>query len=537
MKGMKAKPKKKQTPPAPFFTSSLDSRLGLQGPLVLAILDGFGMSPSKIGNALYLARTPNLDYLKKHYPHTQLQASGRAVGLIAHQDGNSEAGHMNIGAGRVVEQDPVRINRAIREGTFFKNPAFKHVVMHVKKHHTALHLMGMLGNRESAHAYPEHLHALLRFAHDEGLKKVYLHLFTDGRDSPPHSAATLIHRLKRFMYPEQQIATIMGRYYGMERAKRWAVTEQAYNTLVIGGQKCMCAEHPEQAILQAYNRGETDEFITPTVIEQKGRIADTDAVIFFNLRSDRARQITKPFVQKQFFKDNPGSFRPKKKLPKLLFVTMTDFGPDLDHVISAFPAIQLSHTLPTSLQRLRQLYIAESEKYAHVTYFINGGYADPVNGEDRVKVESPLVSHYDMTPKMSAKQLTDIVIRCLRAGRYDFVCMNFANADMVAHTGNLSATVTALEEIDLQLGKLFQVIKDTKGVLVITGDHGNAEEMLHLETGEADTEHSTHPVPLIITHPKVHFKRAKGVLGDITPTLLSLLGLPIPKQMTGQVLC
>lgn len=521
-----------------FLTSKLKGKVPLEGPIVMVVLDGYGLTKTRKGNAVLLAKTPNFDKLWKHFPHTQLEASGRGVGLVNHQDGNSEAGHMNIGAGRVVEQDPVRINRAIREGTFFKNPAFKHAVTHAKKHKGALHIMGMLGNRESAHAYPDHLHALLKFAHMEGVDKVYLHLFTDGRDSPPHAAITLIHRLRRQMFPEQKIATIIGRYYAMERAKRWPVTELAYNALVGAGKKCLCADSAEEAIMQAYNRNETDEFIQPTLILPKARIRNGDSVIFFNLRSDRARQISKPFVQKNFTQDNPGSFKRKKILHKTLFVSMTDFGPDLDHVVSAFPAVQIPESLPIALSKLRQLFIAESEKYAHVTYFINGGYADPVNGEVRIKVESPHVAHYDLTPEMSTKQITDIVLRYIKENSFDFFCINFANADMVAHTGNLPATIHAIEEIDVELGRLHEVVQANKGIMVITADHGNAEEMINLVTGEIDTEHSTNPVPLIITAPGVKFKPSKNpVLGDIAPTLLRILGLPIPKEMTGRKLC
>lgn len=514
--------------------------LGLKvtGPVVLLILDGFGLSAQKEGNAVRLAAMPNWKKLWRTYPHCELQASGHAVGLVDHQDGNSEAGHMNIGAGRIVEQDPVRINAAIHDGTFFKNPAFKHAVHHVKKYHSNLHLMGMLGNRESAHAYPDHLHALLRFCHMEGVKKVYIHLFTDGRDSPPHAAINLIHRLRHFMFPGQEIATVMGRYFGMERAKRWEVTERAYYSLVLGGKYARHADSAEEAIQQAYDRQETDEFIQPTVIDQKGRIGNKDAVIFFNLRSDRARQITKVFVQKKFTQSNPGSFTPKKILQKLLFVSMTDFGPDLDEVVSAFPAIQIKDTLPLALKGLRQLYIAESEKYAHVTYFINGGYADPVNGELRVKVDSPHVAHYDLTPEMSTAQITDMVLGYIKEARFDFFCVNFANADMIAHTGNLPATILALQEIDLEIGRVWAAIKKSKGILCVTADHGNAEEMINPKTGEMDTEHSINPVPFLITSHAVKFSKTKpGRLGDIAPTLLHVLGVPIPKAMTGATLC
>lgn len=518
-----------------FAMKQLQAKIPFSGPVVLAIIDGFGISSQRTGNAVQLARMPHWKKLLRTYPHIQLEASGQAVGLVKQQDGNSEAGHMNIGAGRVVEQDPVRINRTIRDGRFYKNPAFKQAIHHAKQHQSAIHLMGMLGNRESAHAYPDHLFALLTLCHTAGIQKVYVHLFTDGRDSPPHAAITLVHRLHKHMFPEQKIATIMGRYYGMERAKRWAVTEQAYHALVLG-RGCGCVATAEEAISQAYNRGETDEFIQPTLIAGGARIANNDAIIFFNLRSDRARQLTKTFVQKNFTRLNAHSFSRKKILKNTLFVSMTDFGPDLDSVLSAFPSSELRQTLPTVLSPLRQLYIAESEKYAHVTYFINGGYADPVNGEVRIKVESPHMAHYDLTPEMSGSQITDIILQYIQERSFDFFCVNYANADMVGHTGNLPAAIHAVEEIDTELGRLYASVKKNHGLLIVTADHGNAEEMINVKTGEADTEHSTNPVPLLIANRHVHFRRKTGVLGDIAPTMLSLLGMDIPQEMTGKVL-
>lgn len=501
-------------------------------PLILIIMDGWGIAPAFKGNAVTLAKTPNLNKLWKNFPHTILQAAGREVGLPPGQDGNSEAGHLNLGAGRIVEQDAVRISRAINTGIFAKNAAFQEAIKHVRKHKSRLHLMGMLGNEMSAHAYPDHLYALLALMEREGVFPVYLHLFTDGRDSPQHAAIDFLKKLRSVFYNKEIIATIMGRYYAMERNKRWLITEKAYNLLTLGqGEK---ASSPEEAILRAYNRKETDEFIQPTIINKKGLIQDEDAVIFFNLRSDRTRQLTKAFIQKNFNEKNPGSFKRKKILKNLEFIAMTDFGPDLDHVLTAFPGEDLKNTLPFVLQNFRQLYIAESEKYAHVTFFFNGGYADPVAGEKRIKVPSPDCSCYDEKPEMSAKEISKIVLKDLAKNNFDFYTINFANPDMVGHTGNLKATIQACECVDEQVGKITRATLKHNGLVIITADHGNAEEMLNIKTGEVDTEHSTNPVPLIITKKKIRLK--KGILGNIAPTIIKLLNLKKPKEMNKESL-
>jgi 2,3-bisphosphoglycerate-independent phosphoglycerate mutase len=362
-------------------------------------------------------------------------------------------------------------------------------------------------------------------------------LFTDGRDASPHAAAQLLKRLQDHFLDGEVIATIMGRYYAMERNKRWEITEQAYDCLVLG--RGDTAESAEAAISRSYNRNETDEFIKPTVIEPTGLIGDNDSVIFFNLRSDRARQITKCFVQTDDFNDhNPGAFQRKRVLQNLHFVSMADFGPDLDSIMSAFPAADIPQTLPLALKSLRQLYIAESEKYAHVTYFFNGGYDHKVNGEDWYKVPSPDNPHYDATPAMSAALIADYVVECVQQNRYDFYVINFANADMVGHTGNFSATQLAVAAMDTAIGRIWDALAaaDPDSLLTITADHGNAEEMINLKTREIDTEHSTNAVPLIITRRGLQL-RDDGCLANVAPTILKLLNLPQPNEMTATPLC
>jgi 2,3-bisphosphoglycerate-independent phosphoglycerate mutase len=505
-------------------------------PHALVIMDGWGIAPKQAGNAIAAARTPNLDQLKQQFSYTELEASGRAVGLPENQDGNSEAGHMNIGAGRIVPQEALLINFHISSGVFFKNPAFLEAVHHAKKHKTKLHLMGMLANRMSAHAYPDHLEALLVFCKQKGVTP-YLHLFTDGRDAPPHESVKLLKRLQDHFLDGEVIATIMGRFYAMERNKRWEITEQAYDCLVLGrGERATSAE---EAITKSYNRNETDEFIKPHVIDERGLISDGDSVIFFNLRSDRARQITKCFVQTDDFNSkNPGAFQRKKVLHQLKFVSMTDFGPDLDSIISAFPSADLKQTLPAALSPLRQLYIAESEKYAHVTYFLNGGNDHPVNGEVWQKVPSPADPDYTQQPAMSAVPMMDTVIDGIAHNRFDLYVINFANADMLGHSGDYEAAVAGIEVMDEQIGRLWKALQavDPTSTLFITADHGNAEEMVNIATGEIDTEHSTYKVPFIITKPNLQLA-ADGGLSNVAPTLLKILGLPQPKEMTAAPLC
>ncbi len=511
-------------------------------PLILIILDGWGLAPASPSNAISLAETPTMDFFYKKYPNTKLVAHGLKVGLPKGQDGNSEAGHMNIGAGRIVKQDAVYITETIKNGTFFKNPAFIEAVNHAKRFKSNIHLMGLLSDGESAHSQPEHLYALLDFFKQRKFHRIYLHLFTDGRDSSPHAGSRLISKLINNFENNEIISTVMGRFYAMDRIKAWKRTELAYNAMVLG--EGIASDNPYKAISEAYNRGETDEFITPTIILNPNKkpkfINDNDAIIFFNLRSDRARQMTKPFVQKDFEKRNPGAFKRKKVLKNIKFIALTDFGPDLDSVLTAHPSIILDNTLPFVLKNLKQLYISEREKYAHVTYFFNGGHSKPVNGEEWEVIPSLGQNNYVKHPQMSSYKLTNIVLKKLRSKEVNFITINFPNPDMLGHTGNLKAAIKAVEVVDKSLGRIYNLIKRMKGTMVITADHGNVEEMKNLKTGEMDTEHSTNPVPLIIvnndlSHKNLHLRK-DGILADVSPTILQLLKITKPKEMTGKSL-
>lgn len=521
-------------------------------PFFLVILDGWGIYKAYNGNAIIQAKTLVFDELWQKYPHTQLQASGKYVGLPLKQDGNSEAGHLNLGAGRIVEQDTVVISKAIEDGTFFKNPAFMATAKHVKSKGGNIHLMGLLSGVQSAHSDPSHLVALLKFYRQQKIKDVYIHLFTDGRDSFKYGALKFLKDLRKYMQPNERIASVAGRYYAMDRNKKWERTKKTYEALA-SGKSCLYARSAEEAIQQAYDRGETDEFVLPTIIVEKPKrnskgicidgkpiatIKDYDAVVYFNLRSDRVRQLTKSFVQKNFNEKNPGSFERTKIIKDLVFVAMTDFGPDLDSILSAFPSKDVVVTLPMVLSDLKQLYISENEKYAHVTYFFNGGYADPVGGEDWMMIPSPDVATYDLKPAMSAKQVTDEILKNIN--KYDFITVNYPNPDMVGHTGNLAAGIKACQVVDKCLGNLYNEVKNKKGAMVVTADHGNIEEMINEKTGEVDTQHSNFPVPFIIVDKrdgnKKYNLREDGILGSVAPTVLDLMGREVPKEMTSQSL-
>lgn len=509
-----------------------------RGPVVLIILDGWGNSPNKIGNAVRLAKTPNLIALTKKYPSTELLTYGRYVGLTNRQKGNSEAGHLNLGAGRIVEQDVTIISREIKEGRFFKNPAFIEAISHVLKHKSQMHLMGLLSGAQSAHVEMKHLFALLRLIAQEGVEEVYLHFFTDGRDAPQYAAIKYLRQLKKQLLGREKIASICGRFYAMDRNKSWERTGAAYNLLTEG--KGIKVESVEDAILAAYNRGETDEFIQPSVVMERGKpvatIKENDSVIFFNLRSDRARQLAKVFVQKDFCFKNKGCFNRRQFFKDITFVAMTDFGPDLDHILTAYPSKDVANTLPMVLKDYRQLYIAETEKYAHVTFFFNGGYDHAVAGEERMVIPSPHVQSYVAVPQMSAWPVTKAVIKKLQSG-VEFTCVNFCNPDMIGHTGVLSAGIKAVEVCDVAVGKIVNEVLRLKGVAIITADHGNVEEMINLETGEVDTEHSIYPVPFVLVSEK--FKKArlrKGILADVAPTILEIFGVKKPREMTGDSL-
>ncbi len=508
-------------------------------PVVLAILDGWGIGPPGPGNAIRLAKTPKINSLKRRFPDSKLFAHGRYVGLLPDQEGNSEAGHTNIGAGRVVRQDILYVTEAIKDGTFFKNTAFSQAIKHVKKNKSTMHVMGLLANGNSAHASPDHLYAVLKLLHDESVHNVRLHLFTDGRDASPHSAPRLLNSLEENMYEGQVIATIMGRFYGMDRNKWWVRTEHAYNAIALG--EGLAARNPHDAILSGYNRGETDEFLLPTVIvddsgKPKGVLSDNDGAIFYNLRSDRARQMAKTFVQKEFNAKNEGAFDRRSVPDNIVFAAMTDFGPDLENMLTAFPSRDVENSLTEVLGRydLRQFYIAESEKYAHVTYFFNGGYAEIRFGEERMRVPSQFVPHHYMRPEMRAQAITDEAVRRIKNQQHDFICLNLANTDMVAHSGNVEATVKAAEVVDKCVGELSKAVLDNKGVLVIVADHGNAEHMLNKQTGEMVTEHTINPVPFILVSDKYrHARVGSGMLADVAPTILDIMDLPKPAQMSG----
>ena len=511
-------------------------------PFVLIILDGFGIAPSGPGNAVKLAALPNLNYYFSHYPYTELKAHGEYVGLFPGEDGNSEAGHMNLGAGRIVKQDLVVVSEMIKDGTFFKNAAFLSAIDHVKKNRSNLHLIGLLTGANSAHAHPEHLDALIKMTRQHKVKQVYLHLFTDGRDSPPFEGYIFLHQLLQKLDPKhEQAATIMGRFYGMDRKKEWSRTELAFNALVSGSQRQ--SDDPLKAIEDGYGRGESDEYIKPTTIYKDDkmlpRIKDNDAVIFFNARSDRARQLTKAFVQDKFNEQNPGSFHRKRKLNNFIFVALTDFGPDLPNILTAYPSPDLKSTLPMELSDLRQLYIAETDKYGHLTYFFNGGYANPVAGEKRILIKSSDVKSYDLAPNMSAGVITDLVVKNIQNRIYDFIAINFANPDMLGHTGNLTATIKSLEKMDQCLKNIVdEVVTKNKGVVIITADHGNAEEMIDIPSGKIDTEHSCFPVPFCVIGPAESIKKIKlrpnGILADVAPTVLYLMKRDQPQEMTGK---
>ena len=509
-------------------------------PVLLIILDGWGLSNKINGNAITLAATPYFDSFLENYAYSTLNASGQYVGLPKGQAGNSEAGHMNISAGFVVEQDASIINRSIDQGTFFKNQVFIEASKHVIKYKSDLHLIGLLSENSSPHASKEHIKALVNLFLRQTKQKIYLHFFTDGRDSSVFSALKVLPSiLNNFDKKRVKLASIIGRFYAMDRKNSWSRTKLAYEALVLG--KSITARNGLEAINQAYNRGESDEFILPTVITHQGKplgtINDNDAVVFFNLRSDRARQLTKALVQKNFNKRNPNSFKRIRKIKNLFFVALTDFGRDLDNVLTAFPSIDIPHTLVDVLSDRRQLYIAEREKYAHVTYFFNGGYDRATRGEKRLFLPSPDVVSYNLAPAMSLPLLTTKVINFIKNDQYDFITLNVANPDMVGHSGDLEASIKAVEEVDKCLGALVKVINKKKGFTIITADHGNIEEMIDHETGEVRTMHSTNLVPFIIVDKYQKYKlKKKGKLANIAPTILEILKINKPKSMKAKSL-
>ncbi|EGO63714.1 2,3-bisphosphoglycerate-independent phosphoglycerate mutase [Acetonema longum] len=505
----------------------------LQHPIALVIMDGWGIGrKDDPSNAIVHAGTPHVTLLSELYPSASLACSGEAVGLPAGQMGNSEVGHLNIGAGRIVYQELTRISKAIRDGDFFANPVLCGTMDQTQAGHGALHLMGLLSDG-GVHSHIEHLIALLELAKQKGLKQVYVHAFLDGRDVPPSVAQTYTGRLETAMarIGLGRIATISGRYYAMDRDKRWERVEKAYDALVC--REGLHAGSAVEAIQQAYQRGETDEFVLPTVIDGCGdcQIKAGDGVIFFNFRPDRARQLTRVFVDEGFdgFKRRQGFF-------PVHFATMTQYDETLDVPVAYKPQL-LKNTLGEifSRQGLRQLRIAETEKYAHVTYFFNGGEEQPFEGEDRQLIPSPKVATYDLQPEMSASEVTEKVLEDIRAGKYDLIILNFANCDMVGHTGKLEAAVKAVATVDLCVGKVVDAMRDRGGITLITADHGNAEMMTDPETGEPYTAHTTNAVPVILVSEMHRGRKLRpdGMLADIAPTILELAGIAEPADMSG----
>ncbi len=505
-------------------------------PTVLIILDGWGVAPPSRGNAITLARKPCFDRLFSLYPSTVLGATGKDVGLEDNKMSGSEAGHLNIGAGRIVKQDSSYISESIRDGSFFMNPAMVGAVNHAKDNGGSLHIMGLMGNSDSPHSDPHHFQAILRLAKRYNIKQVFCHLFTDGRDSYPRSALEHLRNFKEMIKKEGvgKIATLSGRFYAMDRIKKWERLTKAYDAMVFArGEKF---GSPEKAIEEAYEKGLTDEYLLPSVMMEGknpvGKIQAGDGIIFFNFRSDRARQLTKLFVannKKSILNDNMPII---DKIKNLYFATLTDFGPDLD-LHTAFPSRTISSTLPMALNNLRQLYISETEKYAHITYFLNGGYADPVGGEERIIIDSPNVDSYAKVPEMSGKYITESVIGNLKNDNYDFIAINFPNADMVGHTGDLKATIRAVEFLDQQIKAIAKEVLRKKGNLIITADHGNADDMLDFGTSQVNTFHTKNPVPFLLVGDNLKDKKLKetGILGNIAPTLLEIMEVEKPQAM------
>ncbi len=501
------------------------------GPVVLLIWDGFGFSKHTYGNAVRDAKMPTWHKLQKAYPNSLLRADAEAVGLTPGEAGNSEAGHATIGAGRPVLSDKVLINRAIDNYTFDNNPAFLHAAAHVVRRGSALHLMGLLTNRQSGHASFQQIEALVKWAMRLKLQKVNLHVFTDGRDTAPFHAAKLISDLERILPPSIRIATICGRFYAMDRDRNWNRTALAYHAVVHG--EGLVARSSLEAVEAAYARGESDEFILPTTISgTQGVINDHDAVIFWNLRSDRARQLIKPFIEPDFERREKHAFKRKRKLRDLFFVTMTEFGRQIDGAVAAFPHQPLSGTVVEALRSLKQIYISESEKYSQVTYFMNGGSDRPRFGEERLRIPSAKISSFDRMPVMRAPQVARAIVNSVNKG-YDFVCANFANPDMVGHTGNYQATKLACEAVDAVLEPIVKAVRKKRGALLITSDHGNAEEVVDVHGG-LDTHHNANPVPFLVAIDVLKSAKARsGSLADVAPTVLYLLGVEAPKEMKG----
>ena len=502
---------------------------------MLMILDGFGINEKTEGNAVKLANTPHLDEILTKNPNTIIHTSGLEVGLPEGQMGNSEVGHTNIGAGRIVYQDLAKITKAIEEGNFFSVPEFLNAIEHCKKNGSKLHIMGLLSDG-GVHSHNRHLYGLLEMAKRKDFENVYVHCFMDGRDTPPASGEGYIIQLEEKIKEKGvgQIATIAGRFYAMDRDKRWERVKLAYDALVNGeGEK---ANSSVSAIEESYQKEVFDEFVKPTVImknnEPIAKIEDGDSVIFFNFRPDRAREITRSIVDPNF-----DGFE-TKKIKDLYFVCMTPYDETIPNVEVAYRKEELKNTFGEYISNLglKQLRIAETEKYAHVTFFFNGGEEKQYPGEDRILVPSPKVETYDLKPEMSAYEVTDKVVEAIKSEKYNAIILNFANPDMVGHTGSLEAAMKALEAIDECVNRVVKAINEVEGVLLITADHGNSEQMIDYKTGEPHTAHTTNPVPLVIVGLPNNKKLKEGRLADLAPTMLDIMGIEKPEEMTGESL-
>lgn len=504
----------------------------------LIIMDGFGINPAKEGNAIYTAGTPELDRLMAKFPHTQLGASGMDVGLPDGQMGNSEVGHLNIGAGRIVYQELTRITKDIQDGQFFQKEPLIWAMDSVKENGGALHLMGLLSDG-GVHSHNTHLYALLEMAKKRGLKKVFVHCLLDGRDVPPSSGIDYVRQLvdKMKEIGVGEIATIQGRFWGMDRDNIWDRVEKGYNAIVLG--EGVKEQDPVAAVQHSYDNGKTDEFVVPVVLEKEGRplttVNEGDSVIFFNFRPDRARQLTRAFILPDF-----NGFSRKKGFIPVQFVSMTQYDETFTGLKVVNPPEELTNTLGQYLSALNktQAHIAETQKYAHVTFFFNGGVEAPNPGEDRFLIDSPKVATFDMKPEMSAPEVTQKALELIDSGKYDVMILNYANCDMVGHTGVMDAAVQAVKEVDKDVGLLVKEILKMGGRAFVTADHGNADQMVDPATHEPFTAHTTNPVPFIACDEALVGKqlRSDGRLADIAPTMLCSMGLPVPDEMTGKSL-
>lgn len=507
----------------------------MKKPFMLMILDGFGLKDEAFGNAIAAASTPNLDKIFETYPFAQLRASGLAVGLPEGQMGNSEVGHLNIGAGRVVYQELTRITKAINDGAFNGNAALLDAVAHAQKTGGAVHIMGLLSDG-GVHSHIRHIKAALSLASLRGASKIYLHCFLDGRDVPPTSGAEYVKEIREFLQSlglENSMGVICGRYYAMDRDKRWERVKEAYDALTAA--KGILTSDPVASVEASYSEGITDEFLKPVICNPEAVIKSGDSVIFCNFRPDRAREITRAFVDPSFDGFETAC------ITDLKYVCMTQYDAAMPNVSVAFPPSSIKNTLGEYISDLgmTQLRIAETEKYAHVTFFFNGGVEKPNPLEDRILIPSPKVATYDMQPEMSAYEVTDKVIEEIKSLKYDLIVLNFANADMVGHTGVFDAAVKAVEAVDRCVGRIAQAMSAVGGRILLTADHGNADDMLDHQ-GNPVTAHSTNPVPLAYIASeeetsKIRFREG-GKLSDIAPTILTLMGLPVPPEMTGDVL-